>query len=295
VPSASGLLVIERILRDRQGIWQQVVEDRQLTELTRQMLVSSTIALAVYGAVLGSFNSLQMAVTSAVKLPLLFLFTLAICLPTLYLFNLVFGARLSVRQSIALVSVALTVTAMLALAFAPISLFFLISAPDYNFFKVLNVVILALAVLVGLRFLVGGMRVLNDHGLLAPATSEAAPVSPAPAAQPSGPVTAVAVGEPTSTLVGNGATATAVQAPPGYGLQPVPQSISRRHARSQPSGTPPSMTLLYVWILLFGFVGTQLAWTLRPFFGSPELKFSLYRDIDGNFYTEIFRTLSHLF
>jgi hypothetical protein len=65
--------------------------------------------------------------------------------------------------------------------------------------------------------------------------------------------------------------------------------------KPQPAATPPSMTLLYVWILLFGFVGTQLAWTLRPFFGSPGMKFSLYRDIDGNFYAEIFRTLSHLF
>jgi hypothetical protein len=55
------------------------------------------------------------------------------------------------------------------------------------------------------------------------------------------------------------------------------------------------MTLLYVWIFLFGFVGTQLAWTLRPFFGSPGMKFSLYREIDGNFYAEIFRTISHLF
>jgi hypothetical protein len=58
---------------------------------------------------------------------------------------------------------------------------------------------------------------------------------------------------------------------------------------------PPSMTLLYVWILLFGFVGTQLAWTLRPFFGSPGQPFGLYREIDGNFYAEIIRTLSHLF
>jgi hypothetical protein len=82
-----------------------------------------------------------------------------------------------------------------------------------------------------------------------------------------------------------------VQVPPGYTLQPVRQ-IQPRPAK-QPA--PPSMTLLYVWILLFGFVGTQLAWTLRPFFGSPGMKFSLYRDIDGNFYTEIFRTISHLF
>ena len=61
--------------------------------------------------------------------------------------------------------VALTVTSMLAVAFAPISLFFRITAPDYSFFKLLNVVILALSAIVGLRFLTGGMRVLNEHGL----------------------------------------------------------------------------------------------------------------------------------
>ncbi|MEK8108435.1 hypothetical protein NKG94_32440 [Micromonospora sp. M12] len=103
-------------------------------------------------AVLGFFHSPLMALTSALKLPLLFLVTLAICLPTLYLFNLVFGARLSVRQSLALVMVAITVTSMLAVAFAPISLFFLITADDYGFFKLLNVAILTLSAIVGLRF-----------------------------------------------------------------------------------------------------------------------------------------------
>jgi hypothetical protein len=299
VASASGLLVIERILRDRQGVWQQVVEDRELTRLTGQMTLSSVVALACYGAVLGSFHSALMALTSAVKLPLLFLVTLAICLPTLYLFNLVFGARLSVRQSLALVMVALTVTAMMAVAFAPISLFFLITAPDYSFFKLLNVAILALSALVGLRFLTGGMRVLNDHGLLAPAKAgtEGTPGAPIPVSPaPAPPAASVPAPAPVAAAGGNGGTATlvapaAVQVPPGYTLQPVRQ-MQPRPVR-QPA--PPSMTLLYVWILLFGFVGTQLAWTLRPFFGSPGMKFSLYRDIDGNFYAEIFRTIGHFF
>jgi hypothetical protein len=223
-----------------------------------------------------------------VKLPLLFMVTLAICLPTLYLFNLVFGARLSIRQSLALVMVALTVTAMLALAFAPISLFFLITAPDYGFFKLLNVAILALSALVGLRFLTGGMRVLNDNGLLAPKRElPAAPVSPAPAG------TTMAVTAPADTALtapapaNGGGLATAVQLPTVHTV--------RQPVRTPQQQTPPGMTLLYVWILLFGFVGTQLAWTLRPFFGSPGMKFSLYRDIDGNFYAEIFRTIADLF
>jgi hypothetical protein len=306
VAHASGLLVIERILRDRRGIWQQVVEDRDLTRLTGQMLISSTIALACYGAVLGSFHSVLMALTSAVKLPLLFLVTLAICLPTLYLFNLVFGARLSVRQSLALVMVALTVTAMLAVAFAPISLFFLITAPDYGFFKLLNVAILALSALVGLRFLTGGMRVLNEHGLLAPAKlAEVAPVSPAvpaappavpaPAGAPANGVTPAAPDAVPAQGVPAGTTTTAVAARSNPHLDALWQQAAARRPQPVPTPTPPSMTLLYVWILLFGFVGTQLAWTLRPFFGSPGMEFSLYRQIDGNFYAEIFRTIAGLF
>jgi hypothetical protein len=319
--NGSGLLVIERILRDRQSIWQQVVDERELGQLTTHMLASSAIALALYGAVLGAFHSVLMALTSAVKLPLLFLVTLAICLPTLYLFNLVFGARLSVRQALAMVMVAITVTAMLAVAFAPISLFFLITAPDYGFFKLLNVAILTLSAVVGLRFLTSGMQVLNEHGLLAPAAAPdiapavpaAVPATPAPAeAVPVSPVSAVpaaAVPAAAPATANGGATSTVVSAQPppvppapavpawdpavrGYLAAPGsrPQNPAVREGQR-----PASLTLLYIWILLFGFVGTQLAWTLRPFFGSPGQEFALFRSIEGNFYAEILRTIANLF
>ncbi|SCG80368.1 hypothetical protein GA0070609_6397 [Micromonospora echinaurantiaca] len=338
-------LVIERILRDRQGIWQQIVAERDLNALTGRMLVSSAVALACYGAVLGAFHSALMALTSAVKLPLLFLVTLVICLPTLYLFNLVFGARLSVRQSVALVMVAITVTSMLAVAFAPISLFFLITAPDYGFFKLLNVAILTLSAVVGLRFLTGGMQVLNEHGLLAPATAgqaanaatpaaQAVPAQAAPtsveAAQPAPAVaepvpagaavsgTAVAANGSTPAADGSAPATTqpapaqpapvaqpalvgqpalvpagypAGMLPPGYPQRPWGTPPARR---GEPGQRPASMTLLYIWILLFGFVGTQLAWTLRPFFGDPGQGFALFRSIDGNFYAEILRTIGNL-
>ncbi|MFK4241908.1 hypothetical protein ACI2KV_03430 [Micromonospora chokoriensis] len=333
-------LVIERILRDRAGIWQQIVAEGDLNALTGRMLASSAIALACYGAVLGAFHSPLMALTSALKLPLLFLVTLAICLPTLYLFNLVFGARLSVRQSLALVMVAITVTSMLAVAFAPISLFFLITAPDYGFFKLLNVAILTLSALVGLRFLTGGMQVLNDHGLLAPevtrtqadeyaqvnvpaqAVPAAVPADPAPTAAPvavqaaepvavpAGAAVAVPAGAAAAGSTSNGAAATlpvpaqpsgqpAVAAiPPGMvplGYGPVQRPWDRPPVRrGEPTQRPASMTLLYIWILLFGFVGTQLAWTLRPFFGDPGQDFSFFRSIDGNFYAEILRTIANL-
>jgi cell division protein FtsB len=333
---AMGLLVIERILRDRDGIWTQIGEERNLNRLIRDMLVSSTLALACYGAVLGAFSdfALLQAPISAVKLPLLFLVTLAICLPTLYLFNLVFGARLQVKQALALVMVAITVISMLAFAFAPISLFFLITANQYSFYKLLNVVILALAAIVGLRFLTQGMAALNRHNEdrdrarleAAKAAQEAerkaiesaenvlekrpedkadgketgglVPVDggPAPVPAPASGGIPVPMPGPGGALVPAGAVALAPPIPNGRPAE-VPAALVPGWALQSPP--PPekqaSMGLLYVWILLFGFVGTQLAWTLRPFFGSPDRDFAIFRSIDGNFYVDIVRTLGNLF
>jgi hypothetical protein len=295
--ASPGLLVIERILRDRDGIWEQIGEERDLGRLSVQMLGSSVAALACYGAVLGASNTRNaalQALVSSVKLPLLFLVTLAICLPTLYLFNLVFGAKLQVKQALALVLVAIAVISTLSFAFAPISLFFLITANEYQFFKLLNVGILTLTALVGLRFLTTGMESLNRYNALR--AVPAAPVNGAVQQAARKPVAALPSGEAAfedddESIVPGLGTRRPAGAPAASIRLPDPRAIQR----PEPAEGSSSMTLLYVWILLFGFVGTQLAWTLRPFFGSPDQKFELFRSIDGNFYVDIVRTVGGLF
>jgi hypothetical protein len=227
---------------------------------------------------------LLQALVSTVKLPLLFLVTLAICLPTLYLFNLVFGARLSVLQACALIMVAITVTAVLTLAFAPISLFFLITARSYAFFKLLNVAILALTAIVGLRFLTSGMRALNKQVVVESMLSNQVMTAD------------VSQRELVSATVG-GAANPAAQPPTNGDARTARQNQNAAKAKApQPAAgeRPARMSLLYIWIVLFGFVGTQLAWTLRPFFGSPGKPFELFRDIDGTFYGNILQTLGSL-
>jgi hypothetical protein len=278
-PPGQNLLVIERILRDRDGIWRQINDERDLRGLTLQMLTSSAVSLAIFGLVLGASNGFWQALSSMVKLPLLFLATLAICLPTLYLFNLVFGARLSMMQTVALVMVSITVLSVLTLAFAPISLFFLITAQNYEFFKLLNVCILVLTAVIGLLFLTRGMAALNGY--------HAAVVAAAPAAE-----VAVEAEHRELALVGAGN---------GHGPLPAAPAAMALPDRAAPQATavpaerPTSMALVYVWILLFGFVGTQLAWTLRPFFGDPDAPFALFREISGTFYTDILQTIGNVF
>jgi len=45
--------------------------------------------------------------------------------------------------------------------------------------------------------------------------------------------------------------------------------------------------LVFLWILLYAFVGTQLAWVMRPFIGRPDMAVTIFREREGNFYENI--------
>lgn len=52
--------------------------------------------------------------------------------------------------------------------------------------------------------------------------------------------------------------------------------------------------ILRFWLVLYGFVGSQLGWTLRPFFGSPG-QFELFRPREGSFFSGVWAALMNLF
>lgn len=100
-----------------------------------------------------STHSVSQALSSAFKLPVLFLATLLVCAPTLYFFNLIFGSRQRLSQNIAIMLTAITVTGVVLLSFAPIVLFFLLTSSSYQFFKLLNVGVFTVAGIIGVSFL----------------------------------------------------------------------------------------------------------------------------------------------
>jgi len=210
----NNLAVIETILRNRRRFFTEIRDGVELGQKMRAMLVSSVAFLALYGAVMGSTHSLWQALSSGVKLPMLFLATLVVCSPTLYFFNLIFGSNQSLTQNFALILTALTVTAVLLLSFAPIVLFFLLTTSHYQFFKLLNVGVFTIAGIVGVTFLGQGMRVVSVSGK---------------------------------------------------------------------EGAGARRNVVRLWILIYAFVGSQMAWTLRPFIGAPGLQFELFRQLGGSF------------
>ncbi|MGB7445267.1 MAG: actin-binding WH2 domain-containing protein [Coleofasciculaceae cyanobacterium] len=60
------------------------------------------------------------------------------------------------------------------------------------------------------------------------------------------------------------------------------------HKPKQQSG------IIKAWLVLYAFVGSQLGWTLRPFFGDPDQPFQLFRDLESNFYLHILQTITRL-
>jgi hypothetical protein len=219
------LAVIETILRNRYYFFNEIRQGIGLPEKMRAMLISSIACLALYGAVMGSTHSLWQALSSAAKLPILFLATLIVCSPTLYFFNILFGSDQSLTQNIALTLTAITVTAVLLLSFAPIAMFFLLTTSNYQFFKLLNVAVFIAAGGMGVLFLSQGMRVVSAAGQ---------------------------------------------------------EGAGARH------------TVLRLWILVYAFVGSQMAWTLRPFIGAPSMNFELFRQFGGNFYTNIVASIGEI-
>lgn len=217
--------VVETILRNRILFFQEIRNGVRLGEKMRAMLISSLVFMALYGAVMGSTHSLWQALSSAVKLPILFLATLFICAPTLYFFNVLFGSTQSLTQNVALILTAITVTAVLLLSFAPIALFFLLTTSQYQFFKLLNVAIFTISGIMGVVFLSQGMQIVA----------------------------------------------------------------------ADTAGDSARRNVLRLWMLLYAFVGSQLAWTIRPFIGAPSIEFELFRQLGGNFYINILASLGEIF
>jgi hypothetical protein len=219
---ARKLAVTETILRNRAQFFAEIRDQVGLPAKIQALFVSSIAFMAIYGGVMGSTHSLWQALSSAIKMPLLFLVTSIICLPTLYFFNTLFGARLTLSQTLTLILTPLTVIAILLFSFAPITLFFLLTTSGYQFFKLLNVAFFSVSGAIGMTFFAYGMRTVS----------------------------------------------TAAEQTPG----------TRR-------------LILLIWIILFAFVGSQMAWTLRPLIGYPNAPFELIRQFGGNFYTDILASI----
>jgi len=232
--SIGFLRVLDGLLRRREEFFERIFQGQEMGRLLRCFLTGVISLSAFYGMTMGllSFHQgagqglLQMA-ASGLKVPALYLLSLAVCFPVLYIVLVLMGARLTFGQTLGLILMALTLNAVLLASCAPIVVFFTITGSNYHFIKLLQVAIFAFSGAWAMMALWQGLRLMCEKSDLYP-----------------------------------------------------------RQA----------IRILQVWILVFGFVGTQMAWSMRPYVGSPDLPFQWFRSSQpGNFYWAVWESVTSVF
>jgi hypothetical protein len=217
--------VLINLLQERQEFLEEIRQGVRLPHKIISLLVCSSIFIAIYGGIIGAYHSWMQALSSAVKLPGLYLITLLICLPTLYFSNIIFGSKRTFGQHFALVLTAVAVISVLLFSFAPITLFFLITTNNYQFLILLNVIIFGLTGFIGIYSLYKNSKIVLEQ---------------------------------------------------------------------ENQGSETRAKIIKGWLFLYAFVGSQLGWTLRPFFGAPDSVFQLFREREGNFYLSVLQALGYI-
>ena len=149
--------IIPNFLQDPQKFFQSVQRNQQLKKKAGSLFASTVVFLVIYGLMTGLSHSWQQALSTAIKMPALFLLTLAFTLPALYFFSLaLLNVQFSVAQAGVVVLSGIGVSAFLLLGLAPITLFFVLTSSNYPFFQLLAVVFVAISGVIGLRYVLKG-------------------------------------------------------------------------------------------------------------------------------------------
>lgn len=221
----------------------------------------------IFGVCMGCFALLKVGgpvtmqmVASAVKVPLLFILTLLVTLPSLYVSNALVGSRLSLGSMLRLLVASMGVLVAVLASLGPIVAFFSFVTDNYSFIVLLNVVVFAASGFLGLSFLLQTL-----HRLSVVEKERALPIE---------------VVEHVEAEKGTPSPAST----PGA-LDRMEGHVLGKHVK----------TVFRVWMVLFGLVGAQMGWVLRPFIGDPNRPFTWFRERDSNFFEAVFNALASLF
>ncbi len=243
------------------------------------VLLGSTIALgAIYGLFMGLYGILRtlnptplQLLASVAKIPLLFILTLGVTFPSLYVFSALLGSPLRFSQCLRLLLIGIVVNLALLASFGPVVGFFTLSTESYPFMVVLNVVFCGVAGIAGLIFMYRALDAALDSALLESRDSAAEPTESPGTVDPdeSSPSE-----DAPAKKEGGGSSIYAGFAP------------ASRDGRGR--------ILFAIWMVIYGCVGAQMGWVLRPFIGHPNIEFSFFRERTSNFFEAILIALREL-
>jgi len=200
------------------------------TEFSRKFVLKQVLFILLftflYGIVMGSYNGFLQSLVTGLKVPCLIFLSLLICFPALYVIQYMIGSTMTLSQMANVILSGFIVFSTIALSFAPIVIFFMITSSNYSFLKILHVAIFSFSGLFAVKTIISGLSFSCEKKNIYPKLG---------------------------------------------------------------------MKIFKIWIVIFAFVASQLAWNLRPFIGSRDLPFELFRVRESNFYVAVIQSVVQLF
>jgi hypothetical protein len=193
--------------------------------------------------------------SSMTKVPVLFGATLLVTFPSLYVFNTLVGSRLTLQSVWRLLLSTMAIMMSVLASLGPIVAFFSISTTNYPFILLLNVAVFALSGFLGLKFLLHTLHRLT--------------------------VILYELKTPAATLANDSdyPIASFEFDSDAGAIEPVDERAMGANVRQ----------VFMVWVLVFGMVGAQMSWVLRPFVSAPGKPFVLISQRDSNFYAAVYQ------
>lgn len=155
-----GFRELDRVLRGEANTARELARRKGIEVLFRPLVIANLLLAAAYGACMGFFGifnrpepEFQQLLASTLKVPALFVLTLAVTFPSLYVFNALVGSRLTPASHARLLAAALAILLAVLAAFGPIVAFFSVTTTSYPFIVLLNVAVFTVAGGFGLYFL----------------------------------------------------------------------------------------------------------------------------------------------
>jgi hypothetical protein len=242
------------------------------------LVLANVLLAAFYGLCMGIYAianrdqpEFRFLFADLIKVPLLFLLTLIVTFPSLYVFSALVRSPFSIVDLARLLMQSMGVVVALLAAFGPIVGFFSVTTRNYPFIVLLNVIVCGLSSVFGLVTFLSRL----EHWLTDKTTSKK--LSPEARDQSSQPSTENSDNNPQQS------DATPSSAEVEEAEQPVQTSSSS------------ARRVFQVWIFVFGLVGLQMSWILRPFIGSPHAEFAWFKPRESSFFESVANTIRSLF
>jgi hypothetical protein len=147
-----------RDFQDKENFFEKLTSTEHTFDTILNQYLLLNICSFLYGVVMGSYNGFLQAISSGIKVPLLFSLALLVCFPAFFIIQHVLGSRLGFWQMLKIILSGFVMVALVMVSFAPIVIFFLITGDNYSFLKLLHVAIFGISGVFGMKTIVTALQ-----------------------------------------------------------------------------------------------------------------------------------------